>query len=116
MQHNTVFEFAVLDIDLPDGNGVSLAEHLLRRGLVNQVVFFTATREASTLLRATEMGPVVDKALGVEHLMLVIDRHMPAASSAQVAPTASDSANLFCLNDSPPMPIEGRPGVAVQGC
>lgn len=68
------FNQAVLDIDLPDGNGVALAEHLLHHHCVEHVLFFTATREDHTLARAAEMGRVIDKSRGVDQLLLEIAR------------------------------------------
>jgi CheY-like chemotaxis protein len=40
------FELAVLDMDLPDGLGVDLAEELLSEGRTEAVVFFTASAPA----------------------------------------------------------------------
>jgi DNA-binding response OmpR family regulator len=81
MRHQCTFERAVLDIDLPDGNGVVLAEELLSLRRVKSVMFFTATTEAKTLFRAAELGPVVGKAEGVNRLLSVIQR-LEAASPA----------------------------------
>jgi DNA-binding response OmpR family regulator len=66
------FDHAVLDIDLPDGNGVDLAEHLCRENRVDSVVFFTGTRDRELLERAAKMGLVVDKAAGCKCLMSAI--------------------------------------------
>jgi DNA-binding response OmpR family regulator len=69
----SVFEYAVLDIDLPDGNGVSLAEELLNQRCVGHVVFFSATHEERTLTRAAQLGFVVNKAEGTRRLLEVVD-------------------------------------------
>lgn len=66
------FDHAVLDIDLPDGNGVELAEQLCREDRVGSVVFFTGTRDRELLERAAMMGLVVDKAAGCKCLMSAI--------------------------------------------
>ncbi len=70
------FDHAVLDIDLPDGNGVDLAEQLLRDECVTDVVFFTASREREVLERAARQGLVVDKAAGCECLLATVNRLM----------------------------------------
>lgn len=74
LSHNRVFEHAVLDIDLPDGNGVALAVQLVHLHRVNSIVFFTATREATDLSHAAQLGLVVDKADGAERLLRAIEQ------------------------------------------
>ncbi len=72
LRHDRSFAYAVLDIDLPDGSGVALAEQLRRR--VSSIVFFTATRDATTLSSAAELGIVVNKAEGPNQLLYVIQQ------------------------------------------
>ncbi len=62
-------EIAVFDISLPDLCGISVARAMLKRGLLLQVVFFTATTEQSVVDEAREIGPVVFKREGVEALV-----------------------------------------------
>jgi len=66
------FDYAVLDIDMPDGNGIDLAEQLCRENRVASLVFFTGTRDRELLERAARMGLVVDKAAGCKCLMSAI--------------------------------------------
>jgi DNA-binding response OmpR family regulator len=66
------FNHAVLDVDLPDGDGVHLALQLLDEQRVDSVVFFTASRDVDMLSRAAGLGLVVDKAAGYDHLMAAI--------------------------------------------
>jgi DNA-binding response OmpR family regulator len=66
------FDHAVLDLDLPDGNGVDLAEQLLNRNSVGSVVFFTASRDRKALARAASTGLLVDKAAGCDRLVAAI--------------------------------------------
>jgi DNA-binding response OmpR family regulator len=68
------FDHAVLDIDLPDGSGVDLAEELIAQQRVGSVVFFTASRDRELLERAAGWGLVVDKAAGCERLLSAIER------------------------------------------
>lgn len=62
------FDCGILDIDLPDGNGVGLAERLLDRGQLGAVVFFSASSDADTIADACELGPFVAKAAGTREL------------------------------------------------
>jgi DNA-binding response OmpR family regulator len=74
------FDHAVLDIDLPDGNGVELAEQLFECDRVSNVVFFTASRDREVLERAARRGLVVDKAAGCNCLMSAIDQLLQPAA------------------------------------
>lgn len=62
------FDCGILDIDLPDGNGVRLAERLLDRGQLGAVVFFSASGDADIIAEACELGPFVAKAAGTREL------------------------------------------------
>jgi DNA-binding response OmpR family regulator len=74
LRHTCEFELAVLDIDLPDGNGVALAEHLVSQQRVQGVAFFTATQEPVILSRASELGLVISKTDGVARLVEAVQR------------------------------------------
>ena len=63
------WDCAVLDVDLPDGNGVALAEQLLAEGRVGSILFFTASRDTVVLERAVRLGVVIDKSGGCDLLM-----------------------------------------------
>src|SRR5688572_28189757 len=63
------FDCGVLDIDLPDGNGVQLAGRMLEGGQVGVVVFFSASTDPDVVEQATELGPFVAKAAGTSELM-----------------------------------------------
>jgi CheY-like chemotaxis protein len=52
---------AVLDLELPDGDGVALAEALRLANGSLPVAFFTAGADASIVERAREQGPVFAK-------------------------------------------------------
>lgn len=62
------FDCGILDIDLPDGSGVELAESLLDRGQLGAVVFFSASTNADVVAEACELGPFVAKAAGTREL------------------------------------------------
>ncbi len=69
---NESFDHAVLDLDLPDGNGVELATTLLTEHRVDSIVFFTASRDVQMLTEALRLGLVVDKAAGHDRLMSAV--------------------------------------------
>ena len=69
-------DVAVLDIELPDGNGVSLAVELLQRFRVEQVLFMTGTVDAELRRRAAILGPVFDKTAGPEPLLAALARRV----------------------------------------
>lgn len=62
------FDCGILDIDLPDGNGVQLAERMLDQGQVGAVVFYSASTDAEVVAEACELGPFVAKAAGTREL------------------------------------------------
>jgi CheY-like chemotaxis protein len=82
------FDLAVVDIDLPDGDGVELAEQMIEDGRVGRVIFFSATREMELLVRALRVGPLLDKDRGVESLCELVDGELaePAMARAVGAP------------------------------
>jgi CheY-like chemotaxis protein len=66
------FDCAIVDIDLPDGCGVDLAEELLSSKRAAAVVFYTATRDQSLRSRARALGTVVDKSEPLQGLLDVM--------------------------------------------
>src|SRR3954466_12259138 len=62
------FDCGILDIDLPDGSGVRLAESLLDGGQVGAVVFFSASTDNEVLAEARALGIFVSKTAGVREL------------------------------------------------
>ncbi len=83
------FDHAILDIDLPDGNGVMLAERLLDQRLIGSVVFFTATRDVALLSRAMSLGLLVDKAAGLNRLLDTIQQLTDSAATRHAAVVGS---------------------------
>lgn len=65
-------DVAVIDVDLPDGSGIDVAQTLLSTGRARRVVFFSATRDPEARLEALRLGPLVDKNAGVEALFEVV--------------------------------------------
>lgn len=65
------FELAILDLELPDGSGVELAEELLARSEVGQVVFYTGAADRLLLARAERLGLLVNKNQSVEGMLQI---------------------------------------------
>lgn len=85
------FDFAILDLDLPDGNGVDLARSLMASGKVPSVLFFTSCTDTALLARARCVGPVVMKPLGVSPILswlATASDELAEAPGSSAAPTS----------------------------
>jgi len=80
------FDLAILDLDLPDGNGVDLARALLKDGKVPSLLFFTSSSDASLLARARCLGSVVMKALGTSPILAWLGTNAANASDVSEVP------------------------------
>ena len=69
-------DIAIVDIGLPDMDGVSLAVTLLTRFRASRIIFFTAETDEPTLARAALLGPVIPKDKGIDALLDVLSKHM----------------------------------------
>lgn len=92
------FALGIFDIDLPDGDGVALANDLLQRGVVARAVFFSGTREPEQHRRAEKVAILVDKGDGFPQLMATIE----LAMQAQRARVAGDEDAAFEQTGGPP--------------
>jgi len=72
------FQLLILDINLPDGNGLDLCKAARNRGSEVPVVFLTARQEEEVAVRAFSLGAVdyVRKPFGREELLARIQRHL----------------------------------------
>lgn len=80
------FHVAVLDLDLPDGNGADLADELLRLGAVQSVVFYTGSLDSAQRGRAERFGVVLDKAREVEEVVAALEPFPTAPPISHMAP------------------------------
>jgi DNA-binding response OmpR family regulator len=100
------FAVGVFDIDLPDGDGIDLAERLHRGGVVGRAVFFSGTMIATQRVRATRIGPFVEKSkgfpelqgaienvLGCKHAKVVGDEATPLDEAAEPPESGPRSRN-----------------------
>jgi DNA-binding response OmpR family regulator len=67
------FEVAVLDMDLGDGNGLSLAEELLASNRVRRVIFHTGTMDEMQQQKARRIGLLIVKSGNLQGLLAAIE-------------------------------------------
>jgi len=95
------FDFAILDLDLPDGNGVDLARTLMANGKVPSVLFFTSSTDRALVARARALGSVVMKPLGTSPILAWLASMTLDAADAPVSGTApSRQARSFRASSS----------------
>lgn len=83
------YEIGLFDIDLGDGDGVELAQHMKQCGLVEHILFFTARSDTDTAARASTIGPVISKTSEIDAVLAAIaactGRDLPWASATRRA-------------------------------
>lgn len=79
------FRVGVFDLDLPDGDGVELAQRLTRAGVVQRAIFYTACAHPARLARAGAIGAVFTKSKQLGSLMELLT---PARSAREVCVSA----------------------------
>jgi DNA-binding response OmpR family regulator len=89
-----LFDLIIVDVDLPDGNGIDVAEQLLNEERAASVVFFSATRDADLRARALGLGPFIDKNESVETLLDLVKEELEAKAALARAVGAPDAALL----------------------
>jgi DNA-binding response OmpR family regulator len=99
------FALGIFDIDLPDGDGVGLANDLLQSRVVARAVFFSGTREPEQHRRAEKVATLVDKGDGFPQLMATIEQAMEA-QRARVA--GDDDVAFEQANGPPPSGVRGN--------
>jgi DNA-binding NarL/FixJ family response regulator len=85
----------VLDVDLPDGNGLTLARALLGTA-THAVVFFSGSSNPQVRLDACDLGTFVPKSAGIDELRQVVLESVQEAVEEELAAGAEDT------------PVEGR--------
>jgi CheY-like chemotaxis protein len=81
------FQVAILDLDLPDGNGADLADELLRLGAVRGVVFYSGSLDAAQRTRASLFGPIIDKSSDLEEVIALLGPFPTAPPISRMAPS-----------------------------
>jgi DNA-binding response OmpR family regulator len=95
------FSIGIFDVDLPDGDGLSLAEELLRKSVVRRAIFFSGTPDKMVRVRATALGAFVEKFRGFPELAAAIDRVL---AGEQVMVAGADSLPLRMGKSTTPPP------------
>lgn len=60
------FKVAIVDVNLPDGNGIDLYDELKTKARVGCGIFFTATDDEGDKARATGLGTLIPKSAGID--------------------------------------------------
>lgn len=104
------FDFAVLDLDLPDGNGVDLARSLMDCEKVPSVLFFTGSRDPALLARARALGPVVMKTSGSAEILSLLSQLAPEGIEPPRSQTSPSNKARSCraLPSLPPRKSRAR--------
>jgi DNA-binding response OmpR family regulator len=93
------FSLGVFDIDLPDGNGITLGEELTAAGTVRRAIFFSGTSDASLRARAAQLGVFIDKSRGFPTLYASIEL---ALASQHAKVVGAEEARFRDSSDPPP--------------
>jgi len=85
----------ILDIRLPDMNGLDVLQELIRNGRKN-IIIITAFHDMDITIKAVKFGAFdyIPKPIDVEELDRVIDRALKSSSSARTAETVSVDPSL----------------------
>ena len=68
------------------GSGADLADHLLRQGAVQSIVFYTGSLDHTQRERAGALGNVIDKASDLEDVVTALDPLPTAPPISHMAP------------------------------
>lgn len=93
------FRIAIVDINLPDGNGLDLYEEMKAKDLVTQGVFFSATDSEQERLRAQSLGHFVSKTKGV---VAAVDAALQLARTSVVPRSTTRPASSASSADEVP--------------
>lgn len=92
LSFSATYEAAVLDLELPDGDGAELGERLLAQDKVTALLFFSGARSSAILNRARTLGLVLGKEEGAAAVVRALQGlHAPSSQvrdKAGAAPAA----------------------------
>lgn len=95
------FDLAILDLDLPDGNGADLARALISEGKVPSVLFFTSSSDTSLLARARCLGSVVMKSLGTNPILAWLSANAADGTNAAEVPQSGTAPSAIARSYRP---------------
>lgn len=99
------FSVGIFDIDLPDGDGIDLAQQLLCDAIVRRVVFFSGTMTPRKRVRAVGLGPFVEKSKGYFELQEAIEAVL---GSRQAKAAGDEDSGAFETSNPPPSGVRGN--------
>jgi len=102
------FDFAVLDLDLPDGNGVDLARSLLDSEQASSVMFFTGSSDPLLLARARALGPVLMKTSGASEVLSLLEQLLSEGVEPPQSQTTPTQERAYAAASSPPRRSRAR--------
>jgi two-component system KDP operon response regulator KdpE len=70
------YDIAIVDVNLPDGNGIDLYDELRAAHRVGSGIFFTATENELDKARAAQFGTLISKSEGVQAAVSVAVRSL----------------------------------------
>jgi DNA-binding NarL/FixJ family response regulator len=82
------FDFAILDLELPDGSGIDLAAHLLAQSRVTSVVFYSGAADPLLLARAVRLGVIVNKSQSLDDLLQIAHETVAPAPVSELHESA----------------------------
>jgi DNA-binding NarL/FixJ family response regulator len=85
------FDIGVFDVDLPDGDGIDVADELHRRGTVQLVVFFSGQDHPELVRRAQMVGPFVHKSDGASALLEAVGAALVCQMQADAVAVGEES-------------------------
>ncbi len=86
LRSKEIFSAAIIDINLPDGCGLSLFEQLQARGQSLVPIFFSATADADEVARAEALGQFVPKSAGPLRAVDCVLSALPAEATNRSEP------------------------------
>ena len=97
------YDVLLLDVALPDGDGVALLERLRRAGNDAAVIMMSGHGTIDTAVRATKLGALdfLEKPLSTDRLLLVLENTLRLVRAEQVHPYELTLAGLFPLQIAP---------------
>lgn len=101
------YDIALLDVALPDGNGVDVLQRLRESGNLTPVVMMSGHATIDTAVRATQLGAIdfLEKPLSTDRLLLVIENTLRLARAEADAEALRAEAGYFdeIIGSSPAM-------------
>ncbi|MBX3022481.1 MAG: response regulator transcription factor [Bdellovibrionales bacterium] len=109
-----VFDLLLLDVNLPDGNGIDLFHELRGLGIQAPAIFLSARVDEETIVRAMSIGAddYIRKPFGMEELKLRMTRTLrafqPVRNTVQAGPLTLDLGQRTAILSNQPLVLSRR--------